>query len=176
MCGLLWAAVLRVEKDLLESERLKHQGDMFHVDLNEIDLALCDPSVDLMALVEPRKRIYEQAQRSNECPLLVDSCCRILKPDPPQNGDLEEGTLVAAAVSPEVARGRVRMIRNPNEYFESGEVLAATVTGPAWTPVFAGASGIVPQIGGVGGVLQHGALCAREYGEPAVYNIDVHTQ
>ena len=25
------------------------------------------------------------------------------------------------------------------------------------------------------GVLQHGALCAREYGKPAVSNIDIHT-
>ena len=43
-------------------------------------------------------------------------------------------------------------------------MLVAIVTDPAWTPMFAGASAVVLQIGGA---LQHGALCAREYGEPA---------
>mmetsp|Transcript_5648 Transcript_5648/g.16292 ORF Transcript_5648/g.16292 Transcript_5648/m.16292 type:complete len:80 (-) Transcript_5648:230-469(-) len=36
--------------------------------------------------------------------------------------------------------------------------------------MFAGASAVVLQIGGA---LQHGALCAREYGKPAVSGIDV---
>ena len=47
----------------------------------------------------------------------------------------------------------------------------AVVTGPAWTPMFACASAVVLQ---VGGVLQHGALCAREYAKPAVSSIDIH--
>ena len=51
-------------------------------------------------------------------------------------------------------------------------VLCAVVTGPAWTPLFATASAVVLQ---VGGALQHGALCAREYGKPAVSNIDVYS-
>jgi phosphoenolpyruvate synthase/pyruvate phosphate dikinase len=67
--------------------------------------------------------------------------------------------------------GRVRILKSPTDQFEQGEVLATTVTSPAWTPLFIGAAGIILQIGGV---LQHGALCAREYGKPAVSNIDVH--
>lgn len=59
---------------------------------------------------------------------------------------------------------------SPTDRFEEGEVLVTTVTSPAWTPLFISASCIVLQIGGV---LQHGALCAREYGKPAVSNIDV---
>ena len=57
------------------------------------------------------------------------------------------------------------------ERFEAGEVLAATVTSPAWTPLFVGASAVVLQMGGA---LQHGALCARELGKPAVSGVDVH--
>lgn len=173
LCGLLRAEVLKVEESLVKSGRLQRKGDIFHVDLNELDQALREPTMDLMTLVEPRKRIFERALRFNECPLLVDSRCRVLRPDPPDLGHVEEGILIGAAVSPGIAKGRVRIIRHPNEYFESGEILAATVTGPAWTPLFAGASGIVLQIGGA---LQHGALCAREYGKPAVSNVDVHLQ
>lgn len=38
--------------------------------------------------------------------------------------------------------------------------------------MFVGCSGAILQIGGV---LQHGALCAREFGKPAVSGIDVMT-
>ncbi len=36
---------------------------------------------------------------------------------------------------------------------------------PAWTPIFINASGVVLE---VGGLLQHGAIIAREYGIPCV--------
>ena len=94
-----------------------------------------------------------------------------MRPDPPNENDLKEGTLIGTAVSPGNATGRVRVMKSPNEHFECGEILAATVTSPAWTSLFVGASAVILQIGGA---LQHGALCAREYGLPAVSNIDVH--
>lgn len=120
-----------------------------------------------MRLVRPRKVVYERALRAK-----VHFRCRIFKHDPPARGDHEDETLVGAAVSPGVATGRVRILHSPAEEFESGELLAAVVTSPAWTPLFAGASAIILQ---VGVVLQHGALCAREYGKPAVANIDIHS-
>ena len=45
------------------------------------------------------------------------------------------------------------------------EILAAPSTDPAWTPLFALASALVA---GVGSILSHGAIVAREYGIPAV--------
>ncbi len=47
----------------------------------------------------------------------------------------------------------------------AGDVLVAPITTPAWTPLFARASGIVTD---VGGPLSHGSIVAREYGIPAV--------
>jgi len=46
-----------------------------------------------------------------------------------------------------------------------GDVLVATTTTPAWTPLFAMASAIVTDIGGP---LSHSSIVAREYGIPAV--------
>jgi phosphoenolpyruvate synthase/pyruvate phosphate dikinase len=46
-----------------------------------------------------------------------------------------------------------------------GNVLVATTTTPAWTPLFAMASAIVTDIGGP---LSHSSIVAREYGIPAV--------
>jgi rifampicin phosphotransferase len=48
-------------------------------------------------------------------------------------------------------------------------VLVAYTTDPGWTPLFVNAAAIVLE---VGGVLQHGALVAREYGKPCVVGID----
>jgi pyruvate,water dikinase len=47
----------------------------------------------------------------------------------------------------------------------SGDVIVAVTTTPAWTPMFAMASGVVTDIGGP---LSHSSIVAREYGIPAV--------
>jgi pyruvate,water dikinase len=54
-----------------------------------------------------------------------------------------------------------------------GEILVATITTPAWTPLFAMACGIVTD---VGGTLSHGSIVAREYGIPAVLGTGVATR
>lgn len=173
--GMVRAELLKLEDALIEKGRLDEKGDIFHLTLEEVDRGtLEDASVDLMEIVKPRKAVYDRALRQTLCPLLVDSRCRILQPDPPKYKDgeePEEGTLVGAAISPGTATGKVRIVHSPDDRFEQGEVLCAVVTGPAWTPLFASASAVVLQLGGV---LQHGALCAREYGKPAVSNIDIH--
>jgi phosphohistidine swiveling domain-containing protein len=168
--GIIHLALLKCEEELIQSGRLEQVGDIFHLDPEEVDTAMMiplDTSLDLMEIVRPRKVVYERAVRSKLCPLLVDSRCRILRPDVK---DQEPGTLVGSAVSPGVASGRVRIVNDPTDPMETGEVLVAVVTDPAWTPLFVGASAVILQIGGV---LQHGALCAREYGKPAVSGIEV---
>lgn len=54
-----------------------------------------------------------------------------------------------------------------------GSILVCPFTTPAWTQLFAQASGLVTDIGGVGG---HGSIVAREYGIPAVMGTGVGTQ
>jgi len=44
-------------------------------------------------------------------------------------------------------------------------VLVCPSTDPGWTPLFAGARGLVVERGGV---LSHGAIVARDFGIPAV--------
>ena len=181
--GMIREAILAAEKELIKEGRLEKPGDIFHLSLEEIDKALlmegekADTSssnrIDLMELVRPRRQRHEQASRSKACPMLVDSRNRILRPDVDKGIANEPGKLVGAAISPGVASGKVRIVHDPTEPFETGEVLAAVVTDPAWTPLFVGASAVIFQIGGA---LQHGALCAREYGKPGVSGIDIQSQ
>jgi pyruvate,water dikinase len=50
-----------------------------------------------------------------------------------------------------------------------GEILVAPAVDPAWTPLFLLAGGAILELGGR---LSHGAVVAREYGVPAVVNVD----
>jgi pyruvate,water dikinase len=189
LAGTIRWMVLQVEERLLAEGRLHKKGDIFHLTMDEIDEELAglskgnirgNDAVNPLELVKSRKPVYEAAVASNMCPIMVDSRCRILKPDPPTSS--EDGVLVGSAISPGVATGKVRIIKDlspentqnfgvdPATGASEDHVLVTVVTGPAWTPLFASASAIVLQIGGV---LQHGALCAREFGKPAVSSIDI---
>ncbi|QLL09857.1 NAD-dependent epimerase/dehydratase family protein [Mycobacterium vicinigordonae] len=77
------------------------------------------------------------------------------------------------AVSPGVARGRVRIMTEADDDFEAGEVLVANVTDTGWTPFFGCAAAVVTN---VGGLMSHAAIVAREFGVPAVVNTQTATQ
>jgi len=66
-----------------------------------------------------------------------------------------------------VARGAARVIHSLAEAgkLQPGDVLVAVATEPPWTPLFATASAVVTDSGGV---LSHSAVVAREYRIPAV--------
>jgi pyruvate,water dikinase len=64
----------------------------------------------------------------------------------------------------------VKVLHDPREKpVEKGDVLVAYTTDPGWTPLFVNAAAVVLE---VGGVLQHGAVIAREYGKPCVAGVD----
>lgn len=60
-----------------------------------------------------------------------------------------------------------RVLGGPADFgdLEPGDILVASITTPAWTSLFAKASGVVTDIGGP---LSHSSIVAREYGIPAV--------
>ncbi len=68
-----------------------------------------------------------------------------------------------------------RVIHGPEEFdqMKPAGILVAKITTPAWTPLFALASGIVTD---VGGPLSHSSIVAREYGIPAVLGTGVATE
>ena len=74
-----------------------------------------------------------------------------------------------------VKRGPVRVLLSLAEVdrLRPGDVLVARTTMPPWTPLFAVASAIVVE---TGGILSHAAVTAREYGIPAVLGVDDATQ
>ncbi|MHA1646678.1 MAG: PEP-utilizing enzyme [Promethearchaeota archaeon] len=82
---------------------------------------------------------------------------------------MEEGDLKGDAISPGFVRGKAKVLRTPFEKFlDPGDILVTKATEPSWTSIFINAGGVVLEMGGI---LQHGAIIAREYGLPCVSGI-----
>src|SRR5205085_9969951 len=77
--------------------------------------------------------------------------------------------------SPGHVTGPARVIPGPGAFnsMRRGDILVAKITTPAWTPLFALASGVVTH---VGGPLSHCSIVAREYHIPAVLGTGVATE
>ncbi|MBC7250311.1 MAG: phosphoenolpyruvate synthase [Anaerolineae bacterium] len=86
-----------------------------------------------------------------------------------------ETQLKGIGCSPGRVTGLARVLHGPEDFdqMQAGDILVADITTPAWTPLFAIASGIVTNIGGP---LSHGSIVAREYGIPAVLGTGVATK
>ena len=79
----------------------------------------------------------------------------------------ETAIVSGTPASPGRASGAVRVIRSPQQFdeLEPGEILVASITAPAWTPLFSRAAAVVTD---VGSAAAHASIIAREYGIPAV--------
>jgi len=93
---------------------------------------------------------------------------------PARSSQAESGAIRGIGASPGRVTGAACVIHGPEEFdqMKPGDILVAKITTPAWTPLFALASGIVTD---VGGPLSHSSIVAREYGVPAVLGTGVGT-
>lgn len=94
----------------------------------------------------------------------------------PEHVGQETGDVIRGiGASPGKVTGPACVIHGPEEFgqMQPGNILVARITTPAWTPLFAMASGIVTD---VGGPLSHSSIVAREYRVPAVLGAGTATQ
>jgi pyruvate,water dikinase len=89
--------------------------------------------------------------------------------------DIRLSELYGLCVSAGYAEGDVVVIREPTEFAQMrlGAILVAPATDPSWTPLFTLASGVIVE---VGGTISHAFTVAREYGLPALANIENATR
>lgn len=89
--------------------------------------------------------------------------------------DTELTELHGLCVSAGYAEGEVIVIREPAEFtqMKPGAILVAPAMNPSWTPLFTLASGVIVE---VGGTISHAFTVAREYGLPALANIENATK
>jgi phosphohistidine swiveling domain-containing protein len=159
--------ILKNAHKLYSAGRLQSVERIFDLTLDEIDGAMKNPSLDLAGRAKQNRKFIDRLARVRRMPSVIDSRGLILRPPMPP---VRKSEVAGTPVSPGVVRGRVKVLHSPSEKpFLKGEILVARATDPGWTPLFANAAALVLD---VGGVLQHGALVAREYGLPCVVGIE----
>ncbi len=138
--------------------------DVFFLGLDDLEDVARSPR-PMKGLVEERRTEFE-ANSERPWPVIIRAEEEIYT----EAAHAGEGELRGVAGSPGVASGIARVIRGPEDFglLQPGEILVAPLTNPVWTPLFAVASGVVTE---VGGILSHGAIVAREYGIPAVMSV-----
>jgi phosphohistidine swiveling domain-containing protein len=148
---------------------LSQPDDIFFLTVSELEKLVADEDpqaleYDLRALVANRRLAYEY--------WFTVVPPDVIGPDgePVVEEEKETTVLEGVAVSGGRARGVARIVLDPREAarLHAGEILVTQATDPGWTPVFPLVSGLVLEIGGQ---LSHGAIVAREYGIPAVLNV-----
>ncbi len=165
---LLRQCVLRLGERLQADSCLAQVEDVFFLTREEVESRT--PSLEVVA----RRRAQWERQRRLIAPLTIGSAPKRLLDSvrgaidaARTTTEVPEGAIVGDPASPGRASRRVRIVRGSADFdrFQSGEVLVAEVTAPAWTPLFARAAAVVTD----GGTLAaHASLVAREYGIPAV--------
>ena len=134
---------------------LAEPGEVALLGFDELLGWLRDEPVDVAGIVERRRRARPRALAAWQ----------------PERDPVKPGSgMTGVAASPGVASGPVRVISGPAEFarLRPGDVLVCQATDPAWTPLFASASAVVAE---TGGLLSHAAIVAREYGIPAVLGV-----
>ncbi len=143
---------------------------------------------ELAGLVAARRAYYEAwRERREELPSFLGTPAaatgdpvvkEIISAGRCGGGSAPVGTprvLRGLGVSRGTARGRVRVLRSPDDLasLRPGEVLVCEATSPSWTPVFGLLAACVCD---VGGMLTHAATISREYGIPCVCDVGSATR
>jgi phosphohistidine swiveling domain-containing protein len=166
--------VLEMGRRLTEAGRLADPEDVWLLSRGELIRALEDTHFRVDVVVA-RERSRRAAWRRVEVPnRFTSEDARELSVARWDEGDastVHRGN----GVSPGVAEGPICVLFSPEDgiRLEAGAILVAPSTDPAWTPLFARASGVIVEIGGM---LSHSGIVAREYGIPCVANVQDATR
>jgi phosphohistidine swiveling domain-containing protein len=162
--GLFRPTFLEAGRRLADRGVLDVVDDVFYLELEELEALLLDgDALPARGLVATRRQELEEA-------------ADLLLPDlifgddfVPTRGaaDGDAARIVGLASSRGHHRGRARVIRGlaERDRLEPGDVLVVPHSDVAWTPLFARASAVIAESGGM---LSHASIVAREFGIPCV--------
>jgi pyruvate,water dikinase len=159
------ACARRLGADLAVQGAIEDPEDVFYLTLEEILGEL--PADARLRIASRRKQREEYLQME-----LPESWVGMV--EPLQRAEEEdEGPLAGLGVSPGIAEGSVRLVRDGSGELNPGEILVCETTDPSYAAYFLVAEGVITDIGGAMG---HGAIVAREVGIPCVVNTRVATR
>jgi rifampicin phosphotransferase len=188
--GLGWPVLRRMFREigrrLVEAHAITEPDDVFWLKMDELERASTaldrnQPIEDFHPAVIERRALWERERRLiPPVALPIKGGARFWGIDwsfmmPARTDQAAGDTIKGIGASPGRVEGTARVIHGPEEFNQMGhgDILVAKITTPAWTPLFALASGVVTD---VGGILSHGSIVAREYHIPAVLGTGVATE
>ena len=168
---LLRQILLELGRRFMNAGLISKEEDIFWLEENEVVLIIDrfrqeKPLNKFTEIIKERKTVWKMAKQLSP-PLSLSFFSKKIKQEKTVSKSKGKNRLKGVAASPGIVRGKARVLHGPEDFtdFQSGEILVAAITTPAWTPLFARAAGVVTDIGGP---LSHGSIVAREYGIPAV--------
>ncbi|MEM2087815.1 MAG: PEP/pyruvate-binding domain-containing protein [Thermoproteota archaeon] len=123
-----------------------------------------DELVGVRLLVNNRKQEFLKYENTTPAKFIQGS--REFNDPPPGFGMVFKGI----PASQGILTAPVRVLKSIEDVWQvrTGEILVVPRTDPGWTPVFCKIGGLITE---TGGMLSHGAVVSREYGIPAVTNV-----
>ena len=175
--GLAWPQLRRMLRELgdklVAAGTIDRAEDVFWVRRDEV----LGEAARLGEAVEERKALWRGQRRATPPQLLPEGSSweRWESFMPAKPGDQPGPVLRGTGASTGQVTAPARVLGGPEDFsrMRPGDVLVASITTPAWTSLFAMASGVVTD---VGGPLSHSSIVAREYGIPAVLGTGVATR
>jgi pyruvate,water dikinase len=133
-------------------------------------------TTDLRALVALRRRQYDAYRdptfappprrfETRGLPYLASEFAE----QPRADGKTAGSPLKGLGGCPGVVTGVVELVRDPRQARFNGDILVAEHTDPGWTALYPAYAGILVERGGV---LSHSMIVAREFGVPAIVNVE----
>jgi pyruvate,water dikinase len=188
--GLGWPRLRRMLREvgrrMVAAGAIAHPDDVFCLTWEEAQataraLDAGQPAEDYGHVVAARRATSESERKvTPPVALPIEGGTRLLGIDftrwmPARTGQRAGNIIKGVGTSPGRVTGVARVIHGPEEFdqMQPGDILVAKITTPAWTALFALASGVVTD---VGGPLSHSSIVAREYHIPAVLGTGVATE
>jgi phosphohistidine swiveling domain-containing protein len=169
---------LALSDSLVSRGALEAKNDIFFLTMEELEGMITSgrPDPSIVERVTGRKETLERdtliEPGDTICCETPESCAPLAatRDEAPETCGTPE-YLEGIRGSPGIARGRARIVRDPADVrraLSKDDILVVPFTDVGWTPLFPRIGGIVAE---TGGQLSHSAIIAREYGLPAVVDI-----
>jgi pyruvate,water dikinase len=177
LAHLRWSFVA-LETTWRQSGLLSSAGDIFFLEFSEIRRLIADADQELREqlpqIIEKRRSQLEQHRQLASVPSLFYGN----EPPSPLTFSASSHSaqqLQGIGASAGQVEGLVKVLTNLQAvtHIDRQTILVVPYTDSGWAPLLARAGGLIAE---VGGRLSHGAIVAREYGIPAVMDIQNATQ